>query len=116
MSHIHLFNPGANITCDTSAAVTAGRLVEITGDRTVAHSGAASVKVFGVAATDEKSSGRVLVLRGGVHQLLAASVIAAGDRVASAADGKVAKAADGSGIGLALTAGAAGVLVEVALD
>lgn len=115
MSHIHLFAPGKSITCTASADVTAGRLLEVTGDREVAHAGAASAKVFGAAATDAKDGAPVLVLRGGVQELTAASAIAAGDRVEAAADGKVAKSS-GTGIGLALTSAEADATAQIALD
>lgn len=115
MSHIHLFKPGAAVTFTASDDITAGRLLEVTGDRAVAHAGAASTKVVGAAATDVADGERVLVLRGGVQELTAASAIAAGDRVEAAADGKIATST-GTGIGLALTAGAAEAAVQIALD
>jgi predicted RecA/RadA family phage recombinase len=115
MSHIHLFKPGANITCDAAADITAQRLVEVTGDREVSPASAGSTKVVGTAATDAKEGERVLVLRGGVQELVAASVIAAGDRVDAAADGKIAKATE-TGIGLALTGAAANATAQIALD
>lgn len=115
MSHIHLFAPGASVTCTASADVTAGRLLEVTGDREVAHAGVASTKVVGAAATDVKDGGPVLVLRGGIQELTAASVITAGDRVEAAADGKIAKSS-GVGIGLALTGAAAEAVAQIALD
>lgn len=116
--HIHLFTPGASVTCTASADITGGRLVEISGARTVAHAAADSVKVFGVAAQDTKSGEDVLVLRGGVQNLVASAAIVAGARIKPAADGKVVTVSAGeAGIGLALTAaGAADALIQIALD
>ncbi|MBN9210725.1 MAG: hypothetical protein BGO45_10650 [Microbacterium sp. 71-36] len=117
-SHIHMFEPGDKITCETTADVIGGRLVEITGPRRVAHAGAGSAKVFGAAATDTKTGGDVLVLRGGVQKLVASAAIAAGDRVKAAAAGKVATVGAGeTGLGLAIsTATAADQLIQIALD
>lgn len=116
--HIHLFKPGASVTCTASADVTGQRLVEITGARTVAHAAADSVKVFGAAARDTKSGEDVLVLRGGVQNLVASAAIAAGARIKAAASGKVVTVGAGeAGIGLALTAAAAAdALIQIALD
>ena len=117
-SHIHLFAPGQSVTCVASADMTGGRLVEITGPRAVAHAAANSAKVFGTAATDAKSGDDVLVLRGGVQNLVASAEIVAGARVKPAADGKTVTVGAGeAGIGLALTAAAAAdALLQVALD
>lgn len=109
------FEAGADLTLMASADVKAGRLVAVSGDMKVAHAGAASAKVLGVAATDAKANGHVLVLRGGVQELLASGVITAGDRVESAADGQITKST-GSGIGLALTGAQAGATALVALN
>ena len=117
-SHIHLFNPGASVTCEATADVIGGRLVEITGPRRVAHASAGSVKVFGAAATDAKSGDDLLVLRGGVQKLVASAAITASARVKAAADGKVVTVAAGeNGLGLAIsTATAADQLIQIALD
>jgi predicted RecA/RadA family phage recombinase len=115
MSHIHLFKPGAAVTFDAASAITAQRLVEVTGNREVSTAGVGSTKVVGAAATDAAEGERVLVLRGGVQELIASSAIAAGDRVDAAADGKIAKAT-GTGIGLALTGAAANAAAQIALD
>lgn len=117
-SHIHTFAPGQAVTCATSSDVTGGRLVEITGPRLVAHAAAGSKKVFGAAAQDTTSGDDVAVLRGGIQALTASAAIAAGTRVAAAADGKVAPVANGdTGLGLAVTTtSAADQPVQVALD
>lgn len=116
--HIHLFKPGASVTFAASADVIGGRLVEVSGARTVAPAAADSVKVVGAAAQDAKNGADVLVLRGGVQNLVASAAIVAGARVKAAAGGKVVTVGAGeAGIGLALTAaGAADVLIQIALD
>lgn len=118
VSHIHTFAPGAAITMQASTNVIGGRLVEISGSGTVAHAGAVSAKVFGAAATDAKSGEDVLVLRGGAQKLLTSAAIAAGVRVAAAADGKIAAVTgDDRGIGLTIkSTTAADQLALVALD
>lgn len=118
-SHIHLFKPGAAITCTASDDIIGGRLVEITGDREVAHAQGGSEAVFGVAATDAAAGESVLVLRGGVQNLIAVYTLPAGRRIISAGDGKVDAAAGGeTGIGLAITSNMTNdeQLVQAALD
>ncbi|PFG19867.1 capsid cement protein [Serinibacter salmoneus] len=115
-SHIHMFKPGAAVTCAAGADITGGQVVAISGDREVSPAGAASTAVFGVAATDVKDGEDVLVLRGGVQELVASAAIAAGARVAAAAGGKVATATENT-IGLAITAAsAADDKLQIALD
>jgi hypothetical protein len=84
-----VFDPGDDYTADASAAITGGRLVEVTGDNTVAHAGAASAKVVGVAPADALSGARVLVKRDGIWDLVCAATVAAGDRLVAAANGQV---------------------------
>lgn len=117
-SHIHLFEPGASVTFETTADVIGGRLVEVTGPRRVAHAAADSVKVVGAAANDTKSGNDVLVLRGGVQKLVASAAIVAGARIKAAAAGKVVTVGAGEpGIGTTLTAASgADQLIQVALD
>ncbi|MFK4760304.1 DUF2190 family protein [Microbacterium sp. ZW T5_45] len=113
--YVPKFTPGAAVTYTAEADVTAGRVVEVTGDRQVSHASAASTKAAGVAARDAKAGEQVLVhhLNGQVHRLIASGAIAAGDRVATAADGKVATATANT-VGLALTsAAAANDVIEV---
>lgn len=85
-----LFAEGEALTRVTSAAVTAGQALVVSGDDTVAASSAASSAYLGVAAFDAASGAEVTVLSGGVHELVASGSIAAGDLVTTAADGKVA--------------------------
>ena len=100
----------------TSAAVTGGRVVAVSGNGTVAHAGAASTVACGVAAFDAASGARVTVwpLEGVVHELEAASAITAAGGVQTAANGQVdpvttsiaAGSAAGTLIGTAMTTAA----------
>jgi hypothetical protein len=66
------------VTYTTTAAVTAGQVVENTGNMTVGPAAAASTKVVGVAAHDAASGALVSVYSSGVHDLTAQGAIAAG--------------------------------------
>ena len=85
-------NGTAPMTYQASAAVTGGRLVEISGNGTVAPAGAASTKVAGVASTDAATGAKVQVwpLAGVVHRVLGTGAINAGDNLAAGAAGVVA--------------------------
>lgn len=86
-----LFGSGSpTITMTSSAAVTAGRVVEITGNRTVGQAGAGSLKCLGVAKQTSSASGdKLAIATGGVWMLVAAGAINAGDHVEAAANGTV---------------------------
>jgi hypothetical protein len=104
------FKPGQSVTFTASADVIGGRLVAVTGNRTVGPAGADSAAVVGVASRDAKAGERVGVWTraGGVHGLVASAAIAAGVKVSSAAAGKVqAIGATTNPIGLALEAATA---------
>lgn len=107
--------PPANAyTLTTNGAVTAGRAIAVSGNGVVAHAGAASAAVIGVAAFDAASGAQVTVhLRGPVHEATASGAITAGDRVNAAAAGVVATGvAAFTNIGIALTTAADGALVR----
>jgi hypothetical protein len=99
-------NGTAPWTLQASGTIVGGRLVEVTGNGTVAHAGAASLKVLGVAAQDATSGTKVQVwpLAGLTHKVLGTGAIAAGDNLAAGAAGVVA----------AIGAGTFGQLVGVA--
>lgn len=104
------FKPGQAVTFTASADVTGGRLVEITGNRSVGPAGADSAKVAGVAAQDTKAGESVTVYTraGGVHGLVASGAVAAGAKVSAAATGKVQTVGSTENpVGLALEAAAA---------
>lgn len=94
---VEYFPEGQNITYTTSAAVTAGRLVEATGDRRIGPAGANSTKVQGVALrTSDAAEDKVAVAHDGVWPCRASGAIAEGDFVKAGAAGVVvAIAADG---------------------
>jgi hypothetical protein len=88
---VERFGSGAvKITMTLAAAVTAGRLVEMTANRTVQHAGAASLKVIGVALQTGSAVGdKIAVATGGIWNLTASGAISAGDQLIAAATGKV---------------------------
>lgn len=73
-----------------TGAITGGRLVEVTGNMSVATAPAGSLKVLGVAARDAVSGASIPVYTDGIHDLVATGAIAAGDLLVSAAGGTVA--------------------------
>jgi hypothetical protein len=112
--------PGDTYSSVTSATVTAGQLLYISGDNTVAPTTAATSAWIGVAAQDAASGAGVTVYTEGVHQLAASGAITAGDLVIAAAAGAVqtigsaTATTDSQIVGKALAA-AASNLVVVAL-
>lgn len=112
--------PGQALVATASAAITAGQIVEVSGNDTVAPAGAASAKWLGVAAFDAKAGDRVTVHAGGTQAPIAAGSVTAGALVAVAADGKVATATEAVEdtpadpvVGVALTSAADGAEVRV---
>ncbi|MDG3012153.1 DUF2190 family protein [Rhodococcus sp. D2-41] len=85
-----IFDDGDEFTLTTSAAVTGGQLLAISGDKTVAPTSTATAAWVGVAAYDAPSGARVTVLTEGVQELAASAAITAGAAVIPAASGKVA--------------------------
>lgn len=112
---------GPEVTMTTTAAVLGGRLVEISGDRSIRHAASASQKVMGVAKQDASAVGdKVGVATSGVYNLLVETAVAAGDLaiVSAAGDGRIAPqaAADARAIvGIVLAAGAPAASVPVLL-
>jgi hypothetical protein len=88
-------------TATTSAAVTGGRLLSVSGDGTVAHA-AADDEAIGVAAYDAPSGGRVAVwpLANVIHETPAPAAVSAGAVIVAAASGQVAAAAAQTGLSL----------------
>ena len=105
-----IFFPADRFTRTTSADVTAGQLLYVSGDDTVAPTSAATGAWIGVAAFDASSGDDVVVLTEGVHQLAASGAIAAGANVIPAASGAVATIASDTTyshvVGVALSAAA----------
>lgn len=106
-----IYAGGVNtFTATTSAIVSAGKVLKVSADGTVAHAAsAADTACIGVAASDAASGARVTVwpLANCVHELTALATITAGDGVVAAAGGAVATAT-------VATAAAAGTLIGIA--
>lgn len=107
----------APVTLQASATVVGARLVSASGNSTCANSGAAATAVIGVAAHDAANGEKVAVwpLQGVVHEVTGAGVVAAGDLLATGANGTV--AAIGAGtfgqvVGKALAGAADGATVR----
>jgi len=117
--YVPLYAPGKRFTARTSAAVTGGGLVYVSGSGTVANTGSATNLPIGAAATDALSGDYVGVYgRGAVHRLTAAGAITAGAAVESGTvAGTVAAHAIGTNdarvFGIALTTAIDGASVEV---
>lgn len=112
------FKPGTAITRVTSAAVTGGLLVSVSGSNTVATSAAGDRSWLGVASRDATASGQQIGVHcGGVQRLTASAAIAAGVLVKCAASGQVVTWVVGTdaaelavGLTLEAAAGAASVI------
>ncbi|MEU6582823.1 DUF2190 domain-containing protein [Nocardia sp. NPDC046763] len=99
------FFPGDTVTAVTSAVVTAGQMLAVSGNNTVAATAGAAVP-YGVAAVDDTVGGNAItVFRTGIHLLAASGTINAGDVVIPAAAGAV--QAIGSGTNYAQVVGVA---------
>lgn len=118
---------GPEPTYTTSAAITAGRLAEITGTTTrrVGPAAAGSLKVVGVAKQGaDGAEVPISVASSGVFEITAAGAITAGDAVEAAAAGavRVLATVDAAGsfnpramVGIALTSAADTALCLVLL-
>lgn len=107
--------PGQALVATASAAVTAGQVVEVSGNDTVAPAAAVSTKWLGVAAFDAKAGDRLTVHAGGTQAPKASGEITAGALVVTADAGKVATATEPAAaiIGIALTTATDGAEVRV---
>lgn len=78
-------------TVDSSAStsVVGGNMVALTGSFKVAQAGVQSTKVAGVALHDAKAGEKLSVARVGIYFLKAATAVAAGDLVETAAAGTI---------------------------
>ncbi|MFD9614924.1 hypothetical protein ACFWWS_36720 [Streptomyces sp. NPDC059083] len=116
--YLPLFFPGDTVTAVTSAPVTAGQLLAVSGNNTVAPTAGATVP-YGVAGQDDTVGGnQITVFREGIFTLAASGTINAGDVVIPATGGAVAAIGAGTNyaqvVGVA-TAAASGGKVTVAL-
>lgn len=111
--------PADKLPVTTSAAVTGGQVLVVSGSNTVAPSSAAAMAI-GVAAYDAASGAQTVAYRDGVHLLAASGAIAAGAPVVPAAAGAVADGTSDTNynhvVGQALAAASGGkVLVALRL-
>ena len=116
--YVPLYLPGNAVNSTTSAAVTGGQVVYVSGSGTVANSGSASNIPVGVAAFDAASgAGVTYYSRGTVHRLTASGTVTAGDLVEAATGGAVATHTVGTNdarvFGIALTTATTGNSVEI---
>lgn len=91
---------GPEPTMTTTAAVVGGRLVEVSGDRSIRPAVASSAKVLGVAKqTGDAVGDKLSVSTSGVWNIVAQGAIAAGDQViaGAAGDGRVSTLAVAAG-------------------
>lgn len=103
------FDTGLNLVQKklvAGADIQKGQVVYISGDMIVSPTTGASAAVLGVAMMDCKAGEPIAVECEGLFKLTAAGTIAAGARVASAANGKVATGTENT-IGVALNAATA---------
>lgn len=132
---IAFYDPGQDVTCHASVALTGGRCVAISADRRPGGSGgisdtsdgnlvvalpALNGRIFGVASHDAALNAKVNIMRPPKALPIekgAAGAITAFQEVSVMADGRVQAIAATLAIGFALTgnAGAAGTFVEVDL-
>lgn len=117
-----VYAPGADITGEATAAVTAKRFVAISGNRTTGGNiavapAAAGARPCGVAGHDAAVGGLVRVVRGNsrVVRVTASGAIAANAEVQVGAGGTVQTKAAGLAVGYALTAAADATDAEISL-
>ncbi|BBY95180.1 hypothetical protein MGALJ_48490 [Mycobacterium gallinarum] len=117
-----VYDPGATITGQATAAVTAKRFLAISGDRTAGGNisvapAAAAGRTCGVAGNDAAVGELVRVVRGGgrVVRVTASGAIAAGAEVQVGANGMAATKAAGVAVGYAITGAADAADAEISL-
>lgn len=120
--NVGVYEPGADLTCHATAAVTGKRFVAITGNRqadgniSVAHATAAG-RAFGVSKYDAASGGKVGVMRGNsrVTFVTAGGNIAANAEVEVGSNGQAVTKSAGIAVGFAVTAATSGNDAEISL-
>ncbi|POX90639.1 DUF2190 domain-containing protein [Mycobacterium kansasii] len=117
-----VYDPGATITGQATAAVTAKRFLAISGDRTAGGNisiapAAAAGRTCGVAGNDAAVGELVRVVRGGgrVVRVTSSGAIAAGAEVQVGANGMAATKAAGVAVGYAITGAADAADAEISL-
>lgn len=84
-----LYTPGSKVSMAVSAAVTAGKLVEVSGSNTIATASQNSRKVVGVALQSASASGDIISVQllGYIFKLKAEGAVTAGDELAAGGTG-----------------------------
>lgn len=105
---------GDQYTGTTSAAVTGGQLLVVSGDGTVGPAGGDAANFIGVAAQDAASGALVSYFpRGKVHHTTTAGAVTAGNGAFTGADGTVDDTGTAANkIGVFLTSAASGETAE----
>ncbi|MHA7661849.1 capsid cement protein [Mycolicibacterium sp. HS_4_1] len=115
-----VYAPGADVTAEATADITARRFVAISGNRTaggnlsVAHATAAG-RVFGVSGSDAATGDLVTVARDGVLKVIAGGNIAAFAEVEVGTAGRAITKASGVAVGYAVTGAANNGIAEISL-
>lgn len=117
-----VYDPGATITGEATATVTARTFVAISGNRTaggniaVAPASAAG-RICGVAGNDSAIGGLVTVVRGNsrVVKVTAGGNITAGAEVEVGSAGKAVAKSEGIAVGYAITGASSGADAEISL-
>lgn len=115
-----VYAPGADVTAQATAAITARRLVFVSANRasggnlSVAHATAGG-RVFGVAVDDAAVGDLVGVARDGVLRVTAGGAIDPGAEVEVGSAGRVITKTTGAAIGYAVTAARNNGVAEIAL-
>lgn len=87
---------GRIVNFTAGANITAGQLVEVTGDKTVSPAAADSKAVVGVALADANAGDPVPVVTRGFAWVTAAAAVTAGGLVKAAANGQITAYASGT--------------------
>lgn len=122
IAQVSVYAPGADITAEATAAVTARRFLAVSGNRTsggniaVAPAGA-GVRACGVAATDAAIGELVRVVRGNsrVVRVTADGALTAGAEVEVGSAGKAKAKGTGVAVGYAMTGAADASDAEISL-
>jgi hypothetical protein len=117
-----VYDPGADITGEATATVTARTFLAISGNRaaggniSVAPATAAG-RICGVAGNDAATGDLVTLVRGNsrVVRVTAGGNIAAGAEVEVGANAKAVTKSSGVAVGYAITAAASGAFAEISL-
>ncbi|MEZ0352384.1 capsid cement protein [Mycobacterium sp. pR1184] len=117
-----VYDPGADITAEATAAVTARRFLAVSGNRTgggniAVAPAAAGVRACGVAGNDAAIGELVRLVRGNsrVVKVTASGAIAAGAEVQVGAGGTATTLAAGVAVGYAMTGAADATDAEISL-